>query len=60
MRTKIPTVKDRRPGRQSSPNETSELDRGLTDAVKRSNKAVDDKIDRLMREKYSNVNEQNA
>jgi hypothetical protein len=60
MRTKIPTAKDRRPGRQSNPNETSELDRGLTDAVKRSNKALDDKIDRLMREKYSSLNEQNA
>jgi hypothetical protein len=60
MRTKIPMARDRQPGRQSNPNETSELDRGLTEAVKRSNKSLDEKIDRLMREKYRSLNEQNA
>lgn len=60
MRTKIPTAKERRPGRQSNPMETNELDRGLTDAVMRSKKAVEEKIDRLMREKYSSINENNA
>ncbi len=60
MRTKIPTGKDRRPERRSNPNETSELDRGLTDAVNRSNKTVEHKINRLLREKYSGENEHNA
>jgi hypothetical protein len=60
MRTKTQTARERRPGRQSNTNETNEFDRGLTNAVRRSSQAVSDKIDQLMREKYSDLNDQNA
>jgi hypothetical protein len=60
MRSKTPAVQERRPGRQSNPRETDELDRGLRDAVDRSSKAVSEKIDRLLREKYSSTTEKNA
>jgi hypothetical protein len=60
MRTKIPTARERQPNRQSHTNEANQLEKGLSDAVRRSNRAVDDKINRLMREKYSDATDQNA
>ena len=60
MRTQQKSAKERRPGRGAHPNENDELDRGLTAAIKRSNEAVADKIEELLREKYQIVTDPNA